>query len=52
MNSLCVNPEEKKQITVFYLRNKEANRSIKVAWNETELENTAYPKYTLIGRNL
>ena len=27
------------------LRNKEAKRSLKVVWNETELENTTHPKY-------
>ena len=44
MNSLHVNPE-KTQVTAFHLRNKEENRSLKVMWNETELENTAYLKY-------
>ena len=29
----------------IHLRNKEANRLLKVVWNETELENTSYPKY-------
>ena len=36
---------KKTQVTAFHLRNKEANRSLKVVWNETELGNTAYPKY-------
>ena len=44
MNSLRANPE-KTQVTAFHLRNKEANRSLKVVWNETELDNTAYTKY-------
>ena len=44
MNSLHVNPE-KTQVTAFHLRNKEEHRSLKVMWNETELENTAYLKY-------
>ena len=44
MNSPRVNLE-KTQVTAFHLRNKEANRSLKVVWNETELENAAYPKY-------
>ena len=44
MKSLCANPG-KTQVTASHLRNKEANRSLKVVWNQTELENTAYPKY-------
>ena len=44
VNSLRANPE-KTQITAFYIRNKEANRSMKVVWNKTELENTTHPKY-------
>ena len=44
INSLRVDPE-KAQVTAFHLRNKEANRSLKVVWNETDLENTSYPKY-------
>ena len=43
MNSLRANPEKK--VTAFQLRNKDANRSLKLVYNETELENTAYPKY-------
>ena len=38
-NSLRANPD-KTQVTAFHLRNKEANRSLKVDWNRTELENT------------
>ena len=36
---------KKTQVTAFYLRNKEAKRSLKVMWNKTELENTTHPKY-------
>ena len=45
-NSLRANPD-KTQVTAFYLRNKEANRSLKVEWNRTLLENTPppHPKY-------
>ena len=39
INSLRANPD-KMQVTEFHLRNKEANRLLKVVWNETELENT------------
>ena len=50
MNSLRANLEKKTQVTAFHLRNKEENRSLKVVWNKTEIENTAYPKYLQIGR--
>ena len=43
-NSLRANPD-KTQVTAFRLRNKEANRSLKVEWNRTKLENTPHPKY-------
>ena len=43
MNRPYANPE-KTQVTAFHLRNKEANRSLKVVWNETELENNVYLK--------
>ena len=43
-NSLRANPD-KTQVTAFHLRNKEANRSLKVEWNMTKLENTPHPKY-------
>ena len=43
-NSMRANPD-KTQVTAFYLRNKEANRSQKVEWNRTKLENTPHPKY-------
>ena len=38
------NPD-KTQVTAFHLRNKEANRSLKVEWNRTKLEDTPHPKY-------
>ena len=38
-NSLRANPD-KTHVTEFHMRNKEANRSLKVEWNRTELENT------------
>ena len=38
------NPD-KTQVTAFHLRNKEANRSLKVEWNRTERENIPHPKY-------
>ena len=43
-NSLRANPD-KTQVTAFHLRNKGANRSLKVEWNRTEVENTPHPKY-------
>ena len=43
-NNLRAHPD-KTQVTAFYLRNKEANRSLKVEWNRTKLENTPHPKY-------
>ena len=43
-NSMRANPD-KTQVTAFHLRNKEANRSLKVEWNRTKLENTPHPKY-------
>ena len=43
-NSLRAN-SDKTQVTAFHLRNKEADRSLKVEWNRTELENTSHPKY-------
>ena len=44
VNSVRANPE-KKQVTAFHHRNKDAKRSLKVVWNKTELENTTHPKY-------
>ena len=35
-NSLRANPD-KTHVTAFHLRNKEANQSLKVEWNRTEL---------------
>ena len=46
-NSLHANPD-KTQVTAFHLRNKEANRSLKVEKNRTELENTPHPKYLCV----
>ena len=43
-NNLRANPD-KTQVTAFHLRNKEANRSLKLEWNRTKLENTPHPKY-------
>ena len=43
-NSLRANPD-KTQVTAFHLRNREAKRSLNIAWNGVDLENTAYPKY-------
>ena len=37
--SLRANPD-KAQVTAFHLWSKEANRSLKVEWNRTKLENT------------
>ena len=35
----------KTQVTAFHLRNREVKRSLNIAWNGIDLENTAYPKY-------
>ena len=35
----------KTQVIAFYIRNKQAKRSLKITWNNSDLENTAYPKY-------
>ena len=43
-NSLRANPDQT-QVTAFHLRNKDANRSLKVEWNRTQMENTPHPKY-------
>ena len=43
-NSLREN-SDKRQVTGFHLRNREVKRSLKIAWNGVDLENTAYPKY-------
>ena len=34
----------KTQVTSFHLKNREAKRTLKVKWNNTDLENTPYPK--------
>ena len=44
VKSLHTNPD-KTQVTAFHQRNKEAKRSLKIKWNNSDLENTAYPKY-------
>ena len=46
-NSLRANPD-KTQVTAFYLRNKEANRSLNVECNMTELQNTPHSKYRCV----
>ena len=38
------NPD-KTNVTVIYLRNREAQRLLQVSWNRVNLENTAHPKY-------
>ena len=43
-NSLLVN-QDKTQVTAFHLRNREIKRSLNIARNGVDLENTAYPKY-------
>ena len=43
-NSLRANPD-KTQVTAFHVRNREVKRSLNIAWNGVDLENTAYPKY-------
>ena len=44
--TVCVQTQT--QVTAFHLRNKEANRSLKVKWNRTKLENTPHPKYLCV----
>ena len=46
-NSLHANPD-KTQVTAFHLRIKGGNRSLKVEWNRTKLENTPHPKYLCV----
>ena len=50
-NSLRANPD-KTQVTAFHLRNKEANRLLKVEWNRTKLENTPHPRYLCVTLDL
>ena len=45
-NSMRENPD-KTQVTAFHHRNKEANRSLKVEWNRTKLENIPHLCVTL-----
>ena len=45
-NSLRSNPE-KTQSTAFYLRNRDAEISMSIAWNGIDPENTPHLKYTL-----
>ena len=33
------------QVTAFHIRNREANRSLKISWNGVDLEITTHPKY-------
>ena len=49
-NSLRANPD-KMQVTAFHLRNREVKRSLNIAWNGVDLENTAYPKHEDEGGN-
>ena len=46
-NSLHANPD-KTQVAAFHLRNKEGNRSLKVEWNRTKVENSRHPKYLCV----
>ena len=41
----------KTKVTAFHLRNKEAKRSLKIKWNNGDLENTAYPKYLSVTQD-
>ena len=43
-NSLRANPD-KKQVTLFHMKNREAKRTLEVKWNNTDLENTPHPRY-------
>ena len=43
-NSLQANPDKTK-VTAFHLRNKKATQSLKIKWNNSDLENTDYPNY-------
>ena len=42
--NLQANPDKTK-VTTFHLRNKEAKRSLKIKWNNSDLDKNAYPKY-------
>ena len=43
--TVCVHTQIRHKLPAFHMRNKEANRSLKVEWNRTKLENTPHPKY-------
>ena len=43
-NSLRANPD-KTQVMSFHLKSRETKRTLKVKWNNTDLENTPLPKY-------
>ena len=43
--SLRENPEKNHVTASFHLRNREAKRSLAIAWNGIDLENTTHPKY-------
>ena len=49
-NSLQANPDKTK-VTAFHLRNKEAKRLLRIKWNNSDLENTASPKYLSVTQN-
>ena len=49
-NSLQANPDKTK-VTAFHLRNKEATRSLNIKWNNSDLENTDYPKYLSVTQD-
>ena len=48
---LLANPY-KTQVTAFHLGNKNVNRSLKIKWNNSDMESTAYPKYLGITLNM
>ena len=50
-NNMRADPD-KTRVTASHLRNKEAKRSLKVKWSNTELENTDQPKYLPVGVTL
>ena len=43
-NSLRATPD-KIQVTLFHLKNREVKKTLEVKWNNTDLEDTPYPKY-------
>ena len=42
--SLRFNPDET-QVASFHMKNREAKMTLKVKWNNTDLDNTPHPKY-------